>query len=344
MADPLVSRLPIEVELVFDVMPCLSMRQTYDSASEPHPCAYFGEWGFYHSYDYASAGPPELPQIDLPVVYAGKRQVVPELLSGCRKAPILCVGINPNLPGWTVGTRNAIHPYFEDVLQYAHYFRYRTRDKLRIPRDEYQDLVGAVTDDPSTPRPLTAIGADIPVEPSPILMYEQYQRLLDGLAERQGWGEHKLAVGEDISYANMVACPSTRWVITPDHDDPGMPVMGRPRAKGIVGECFYERRYFLRQLVQSLPAVILVFSRTTAREFISALSNRFSLGDPKPEEALSALASREIRLRYGQLSDGTVLDARVIFMAHASANPQDFDAMLAHSIECLVEEVDNGNL
>ena len=101
---------------------------------------------FTYSYDYASAGPPEQPQINLPVVYAGKRQVVPELLSGCRKAPILCVGINPNLPGWTEGTRNAIHPYFEDFLQYAHYFRYRTCDKLRIPRNDYQDRVGGATD------------------------------------------------------------------------------------------------------------------------------------------------------------------------------------------------------
>jgi cytosine/adenosine deaminase-related metal-dependent hydrolase len=344
MAEPIVSRLPIEVELVFDVMPCLSMRQTYDSASEPHPCSYFGEWGYYHSYDYGSAGPPEQPQINLPVVYTGKRQVVPELLSGCRKAPILCVGINPNLPGWGESTRNAIHPYFEDPLQYAHYFRYRTRDKLRIPEADYEELVGTVTDDPSSPRPLTDIGADIPVEPSPVTMYNQYQRLLDGLAERQGWEGHRLAVGEDIAYANMVACPSTRWVITPNRDDPAMPVMGRPRARGIVSECFVERRYFLRQLVQSLPAVILVFSQTTAREFISALANRFVVGDPQPGEPLRDLFEREIRLRYGQLSDGTDLDARVIFMAHASANPQDFGAMVSRCVDYLVEEVQSENL
>ncbi|TDO11668.1 cytosine/adenosine deaminase-related metal-dependent hydrolase [Mycobacterium sp. BK086] len=344
MAEPIVSKLPIEVELVVDVMPCLSMRQTYDSASEPHPCAYFGEWGYYHSYDYASAGPPEQPKIDLPVVYAGKRQVVPELLSGCRKAPIMCVGINPNLPGWTSRTRNAIHPYFEDILQYAHYFRYRTRDKLRVPQQDYEELRGSVDDDPSSPRALTEVGADIPVEPSPVLMYGQYQRLLDGLAQRKGWAQHQLAVGEDIAYANMVACPSARWVISPNQDDPAMPVMGRPRAQGIVGECFVERRYFLRQLVQSLPAVILVFSQTTAREFISALANRFTVGDPQPNEPLRDLFDREIRLSYGQLSDGTELDSRVIFMAHASANPHDFDAMVSRCVDYLVGEVDRGNL
>ncbi len=344
MADPLVSKMPTEVELVLEVMPCLSMRQTYDSATEPHPCSYFGEWGYYHAYDYASAGPPEQQQIDLPVVYAGKRQVVPELLSGCRKAPILCVGINPNLPGWTDSTHNAIHPYFEDVLQYAHYFRYRTRDKLRIPLSDYEDLLGADTDEPSSPRPLTTPDDDIPVEPARVLMYAQYQRLLDGLAQRRGWQSHKLAVGEDIAYANMVACPSARWVVRPSQEDPAMPVMGAARSRGIVGECFYERKYFLRQLVQSLPAVIIVFSQTTAREFITALAGRFVEGDPKPDEPLADLFGRTIRLRYGQLSDGTNLDARVVFMPHASARPAEFDEMLGRSIDCLEEEVESGAL
>ena len=54
-----------------------------------------------------------------------------------------------------------------------------------------------------------------------------------------------------------------------------MPVMGAERAQGIVHECFNKRRYFLRQLTQSLPCVILVFSATTADPFITALRNRF---------------------------------------------------------------------
>lgn len=344
MAGAVVSQLPIEVELVLEVMPCLAMRQTYDSAQEPHPCSYFREWGLYHSYDYKTSGPPAQPNIEQPAVYAGKRQVVPELLSGCRKSPILCVGINPNLPGWGASSRNAIHPYFEDVLQYAHYFRYRTQDKLQIPEQKYETLLGTAADSPASASPLTDSGVDVPVERAPVLMYEQYQTLLDGLAVRKGWQGHKLKVGEDISYANMVACPSARWVVTPNSDDLEMPVMGVSGARGIVGECFYQRRYFLRQLFQSLPAVILVFSRTTAREFISALQQRFSLGDPRPEETLADLFRREIRLKYGTLSDGTVLDARVIFMPHASANPEDFAQLRDPCVDRLVEEVDRGNL
>lgn len=338
------SKLPLEVELALEVMSSLALRNTYDSAEKEHPCSYFTEWGYYHSYDYESAGPPDQPTIEAPVVYAGKRHLVPELLSGCRKSPILCVGINPNLPGWTSASRNAIHPYFDDVLQYAHYFRYRTRDKLRIPEAEYEELLGAVADTPSTSRPITAHGSEISVERAPVLMYHQYQKLLDGLAERKQWQGHKLAVGEDIAYANMVACPSARWVVTQNQDDPDMPVMGVARAKGIVNECFYKRRYFLRQLMQSLPAVILVFSRTTAREFISALKTRFSQGDPQPNEALIDLFQREIRLKYGRLSDGAELDARVIFMPHASARPEEFETMRVPCIDRLEEEVDRGNL
>jgi cytosine/adenosine deaminase-related metal-dependent hydrolase len=338
------SKLPIEVELALEVMTSQAMRRTYDSPGVAHPCSYFAEWGWYHSYDYASAGPPGEPTIDAKAVYAGKRNLMPELLSGCRKSPILCVGINPNLPGWTSTGRNAIHPYFDDVLQYAHYFRYRTRDKLRIPETVYEALLGTELDDPSSARPLTEPGNPIAVEHAPVLMYQQYQTLLDGLAERKQWNGHKLAVGEDIAYANMVACPSARWVVSPNSDDPTMPIMGSGRAKGIVNECFYERRYFLRQLLQSLPAVILVFSQTTAREFISALRNRFSVGDPKPNEPLADLFAREIRLLYGTLSDGTVLDARVIFMPHASAKPAEFAAMRKPCVDRLEEEVDRGNL
>lgn len=338
------TKLPIEVELALELMPCQALRRSYDSAPKPHPCAYFAEWGYYHTYDYATEGPPPISSIQLPVIYNGKRQVVPEMLSGCRKAPIVCVGINPNLPGWTSSLRNSIHPYFDDVLQYAHYFRYRTTDKRRVPVAEYEQLIGTETDQPSTARPLLELGKPVPAEPAPVLMYKQYQSLLDGLATKKGWAGHKLAVGEDIAYANMVACPSTRWVVTPNSEDPDMPVMGVERAKGLVKECFYDRRYFLRQLVQSLPAVIIVFSRTTAKEFITALKPKFSQGNPQPNEALEALFNREIRLLYGTLTDGTLLDARVIFMPHASASPEEFGQLRGPCIDRLAEEVDRGNL
>jgi cytosine/adenosine deaminase-related metal-dependent hydrolase len=344
MAGLKVLNLPTEVQLALEVMPCQAMRRVYESAGTPHPCAYFGEWGSYHSFDYASAGPPEGPGIVQDVVYAGKTALVPEILSGCRKAPIMSVGINPNLPGYWPFTRNAVNPLFEDFLQYAHYFRYRSIAKLQIPKAAYDELRDGREDLPTSGEPLTKRGEAIPVELSPLTMYKAYQSLLDGLAEKEGWDGHKLVVGEDLSYANMVACPSAKWVIKQDAKNPEMPIMGRERMQGIVKECFHDRKYFLRQLFQSLPAVLLVFSESTGREFITAMAEKFTAGAPQPGEKLEDLLTREIRLGYGTTADGEPLTARVIFLPHASANPQEFQKFKGPVVDILAGEVAAGRL
>lgn len=344
MAGLKVLNLPTEVQLALEVMPCQAMRRVYESAGTPHACAYFGEWGSYHSFDYASAGPPEGPGIVQDVVYAGKTALVPEILSGCRKAPIMSVGINPNLPGYWPFSRNAVNPLFEDFLQYAHYFRYRSIAKLQIPKAAYDELRDGREDLPTSGEPLTKRGEAIPVELAPLTMYKAYQSLLDGLAEKEGWAGHKLVVGEDLSYANMVACPSAKWVIRQDAKNPEMPIMGRERMQGIVRECFHERKYFLRQLFQSLPAVLLVFSESTGREFITAMAGKFIAGAPQPGEKLENLLTREIRLGYGTAADGEPLTARVVFLPHASANPQEFQKFKGPVVDILAEEVAAGRL
>lgn len=344
MAGPKLLNLPAEVRLVLEVMPCQALRRSYDFTPEPHPCAYFAEWGRYHSYDYPASGAPETPGIVQPVVYAGKTSLVPEALSGCRKAPLMAVGINPNLPGYWSRTHNALNPLFDDFLQYAHYFRYRSVAKLQMPRTEYESLLHGRDDSPREPEPLLARGTPIEAEPAALTMYTAYQSLLDALAQRQGWAGHKLALGEDLSYGNMVACPSAKWVVRPDPRNPEMPVMGAERTRGIVRECFHERRYFLRQLFQSLPVALLVFSETTAREFITAMQGRFVKGAPQPGEDGDALAEREIRLGYGVSAEGQALTARVIFVPHASANPGAFEAFKARAVDMLSEEVAAGRL
>jgi hypothetical protein len=100
MTEARILNLPTEVQLALEVMPCQAMRQVYEPGAQPHPCAYFEEWGRYHNYDYATADPPDRPGIEAQLVYAGKTTLVLEILSGCRKAPIMAVGINPNLPGY----------------------------------------------------------------------------------------------------------------------------------------------------------------------------------------------------------------------------------------------------
>jgi cytosine/adenosine deaminase-related metal-dependent hydrolase len=338
------SNLPTEVQLAFEVMPCQAHRRVYEPAEKPHPCAYFAEWGVYHSFDYDAAGPQPLPELKK-VNYAGKTNLLPEILSGCRKAPIMCVGINPNLPGFWAKTHNALNPVFDDPLQYAFYFRKRNTAKLQIKRQDYEQLLGERDDTPFDPESLVGFGTQVPVELAEMLMYTSYQELLTGLAEKQGWNDHKLAVGEDLSYANMVACPSAKWVVTESQSDDGkLPLMGRERMRGIVGECFHERKYFLRQLFQSLPVVLFVFSSTTAREFIAAMNGRFTKGNPQPNETLDALLSREIRLGYGATSDGVDLSARVIFSPHASAKQDEFQLFKERMVNILSEEVDAGRL
>ena len=267
--------LPVEVQLVLEVMPCQAMRRTFDSVETPHPCTYFTEWGHYHSYDYPKEGAPPNPGILQPSVYAGKRAPIPETLSGCRKAPIMCVGINPNLPGFRNQDHHSVHPYFEDYLQYAHYFRYRSTAKLAMPRAEYEHDLAGRPDGPAVKRPLVPLKSTVNLEPAPVTMYLQYQKVLDGLAAAEGWTGHHLVVGEDLCYANMVACASAAWVVQPRPENPEYPAMGTERATGIVNECFHSRQYFLRQMLQTLPAVVIVLSKTTTRPFIRAMGGNF---------------------------------------------------------------------
>jgi hypothetical protein len=279
------SRLPTEVELVFEVMPCNALRTAQEPGRAPHPCSYFRRWGSYHSYDYASDGPPPQRGVVHDSVYRGRGPLVPEVLSGCRKAPILAVGINPNLPGWWPWTRSSLNPLFDDYRQYAHYFRYRAIDKLQVPDADYRAFGGGPHDTPFSDFELE-VPVDpqgrrtIPVEVQPVTVYETYQALLDAVADRMGWSPHRLTVGEDLAYGNMVACPSATWTTRPSPTDPTLPPMTEQERTGIVTECFHTRRYFLRQLFQSLPAVVLILSQNTANAFNAELRGRFVKGAP----------------------------------------------------------------
>ena len=175
-------------------------------------------------------------------------------------------------------------------------------------------------------------------------MYQQYQTLLDGLAQRKGWTAHHLAVGEDIAYANMVACPSTRLGgARGQRDDPEIRSWGGSRYRHR-GGMLHSRRYFLRQLMQSLPAVIIVFSRTTAREFIRAMGGNFIGPAPNPDADWDTLLAQNIRVRFLTLPNGTELSARVLFVPHASSAQPDFNARLGKIVGILQEEVAAGRL
>ena len=327
------THIPTEVELVFEVMPCNAQRVAQEPVSQPHPCAYFRNWGTYHSYDYQTDGPPPTRKIQQPVQYVGRAPLVPEMLSGCRKAPILSVGINPNLPGWWPATRGSLNPLFDDYKQFAHYFRYRATAKLALSAKDYAKYGGGGQDVP----PASAFELDIPADANGVRavkahlqqqkMYEAYQALLDDLAKAMNLpAGHKLMVGEDLSYANMIACPSAKWTTEADPHDPNLPAMSTGERDGIVHECFAKRKYFLRTLFQSLPTVLLVFSQSTANAFIGALTGSFSKGDPKVGEPVAELLGKEVALRYGTLPDGTPLNADVIFAPHPTGDPTHWAA------------------
>lgn len=346
------SKLPTEVELVYELMPCNAMRVAQEPVESPHACSYFRKWGTYHSYDYVLDDVPPQPGILHQTKYVGRAPLVPEILSGCRKAPIVAVGINPNLPGWWNFSRNALNPLFDSYKQYAHYFRYRAVSKLSLPKADYQAYGGGPQD-----TPFSAFELDVPVdangnrtvrvEVQRQKMYEAYEWLLLALAEKMGWQNHSLALGEDLAYGNMIACPSARWTTVPSPNDPTLPPMTVAERTGIVTECFRERGYFLRQLFQSLPAVLLVFSQSTTNALLGELRAQgytFSEGDPQPGESVEDLGDRIIRLKYGDLPDATTLEARVIFAPHITGNPANYLPVRDKVVNQLVQEANAGRL
>ena len=345
------SQIPTEIELVFELMPCQAERVAQSPGSQPHACSYFVEWGKYHSFDYASAGPPKAG-LNGPAVYAGRAALVPEMLTGCRKAPILAVGINPNLPGWWPNLRPSLNPLFDEYRQYAHYFRYRGTAKPELSEHDYRAFGGGgVNDEPPTATfelnvPKAAGGERvIAMQWRAQKMYLIYQELLDALAKEMGWPAGRLSVGEDLSYANMVACPSARWTTKASNPpDQRLPVMTGKQRDGIVRECFRSRKYFLRQLFQSLPNVILVFSQNTASTFVGELEQRFSAGSPKPTDTIDMLMSKTVILHYGDLPDGTELEAQVIFGPHPTGDPDTWAARKKDVIAQLVTAAQHGRL
>jgi hypothetical protein len=330
-------------------MPCNALRCSEDPVNAPHPCSYFRKWGTYHSYDYIKNGPPANKSIQQPSEYSGKSYLSPEVLSGCRKAPIFCLGINPNLAGFWEAKRNSLYPLFDEYKQYAHYFRYRTVAKLALPEKNYVEYGGGKKDTPFSNTdlkvPTDASGKKpIPTELQNQEMYLAYQNLLDSLATGMNWKKHQLTVGEDISYGNMVACASAKWITKSDPSQPDMPPMTLKEKDGIVQECFFKRKYFIRQLIQSLPRVILIFSQSTANAFISTFKDAFIEGHPSPNESIEKLLDRKIVLKLGVLPGGEVAKARIIFAPHITGDPEKFKASKQKIIDQLIEEAKAKNI
>jgi hypothetical protein len=130
MTDQKKDKLATEVQLCWKTMTCRGMRCTYGTSD--HPCRFFNDhYGPYPAFDWIDRESEVSSQDEPRTIEAncvGTRYNVPEMMSGCRKAPVMTIGINPNLTAFYPGPNGSrwAYPYFDNIAQYAEYFRYRS--------------------------------------------------------------------------------------------------------------------------------------------------------------------------------------------------------------------------
>ena len=125
---------PLEIELVYNLRSCGTCGFFWPPDS-PQP------YGPYPTYDFLSNTPTEKPPGKAPGSFvwiqgATRPQAFPdpEVMDGCRKAPIMTIGINPNLTAFASGQTGAswCYPSFSNAggtdpwTKYAYYYRYRS--------------------------------------------------------------------------------------------------------------------------------------------------------------------------------------------------------------------------
>src|SRR5580698_3057879 len=133
--SPVATGDPLEVELVFNVRCCGTCQFFWPANASQQP------YGPYPTYDFASNTPKLAEPANNPESFAwvkGKTQAAgfpdAEVMDGCRKAPIMTIGINPNLTAFLPGQTGAswCYPSFssdggtDSWTKYAYYYRYRS--------------------------------------------------------------------------------------------------------------------------------------------------------------------------------------------------------------------------
>lgn len=133
--QPRPSTDPLEIQLVYNVRPCGTCKFFWPDDSSQQP------YGPYPVYDFDSSTPAENapdPSGKTFVWLKGTTRTPAfpdaEVMDGCRKAPIMTIGINPNLTAFASGTTGAswCYPSFssdndtDSWTKYAYYYRYRS--------------------------------------------------------------------------------------------------------------------------------------------------------------------------------------------------------------------------
>ncbi|QSH41498.1 hypothetical protein P0136_07700 [Lentisphaerota bacterium ZTH] len=122
---------PIEVKLVNEVKSCRTCKWFWGGIPP---------YGPYPAYSWTERYPAEvlrhLPQQTGPMepvkwmqaVSSGFNLIDPAIMHGCRKAPIMTMGINPNLTSYFPSSSGArwAYPHFNEDEQYAYHYRHQT--------------------------------------------------------------------------------------------------------------------------------------------------------------------------------------------------------------------------
>ncbi|MCB9001416.1 MAG: hypothetical protein H6537_05510 [Bacteroidales bacterium] len=120
-------KTPLEVKLVDDVRNCKTC-QWFWGATPP-----YGDFPVYDwNEDYPEAVRNQKQTTDyvkkpiIKVKACGQGQVAPGVMHGCRKAPIMTIGINPNMTAYFPSETGAVwaYPDFGKSERYAYYYRH----------------------------------------------------------------------------------------------------------------------------------------------------------------------------------------------------------------------------
>ena len=135
---------PIEVKLAYQVRSCGTCSFFWPPEKRQQPYGPYTAFDFDVNVPYASAATPGAA---LSPWVSGRTRPPsfpnPEVIDGCRKAPIMTIGINPNLTAFLPGQNGAAwaYPNFSSDngtdawTKYAWYYRYRTVYQERLTLD-----------------------------------------------------------------------------------------------------------------------------------------------------------------------------------------------------------------
>ena len=131
-----ITKNPLEIDLVYNVRPCGTCKFFWPDNPSEQPYGPFPAFDFKENFP--AGNKPQKPNENSFPWVAGvtREQAFPngEIMDGCRKAPIMTIGINPNLTAFAPGQMGTswVYPNFssddgtDGYAKYAYYYRYRS--------------------------------------------------------------------------------------------------------------------------------------------------------------------------------------------------------------------------